>query len=52
MPAWFGCPAPMPHLVALAGALLNRLPPWCVRLAPRPVVEAAYRQLNHARLEE
>jgi hypothetical protein len=41
----------MPRLIALAGALLNRLPPWCVRFAPRPVVEAAYRQLNRQRLE-
>jgi len=41
----------MPRLIALAGAMLNRLPPWCVRLAPRPVVLAAYRQLNRARLE-
>jgi hypothetical protein len=36
---------------ALLGALLNSLPPWCVRFAPRPVIEAAYRQLNRARLE-
>jgi len=41
----------MPRLIALFGALLNSLPPWCARIAPRPVVEAAYRQLNRARLE-
>jgi hypothetical protein len=42
----------MPRLIALAGAMLNRLPPWCVRLAPpRTVVLAAYRQLNRQRLE-
>jgi hypothetical protein len=47
----------MSRLNALAGALLNRLPPWCARLArarlaPRPVVEAAYRQLNRQRMEQ
>jgi hypothetical protein len=41
----------MPRLTALLGALLNSLPPWCVRFAPRAVVEAAYRRLNRARLE-
>jgi hypothetical protein len=41
----------MPRLIALLGAVLNSLPPWCVRFAPRPVVLAAYRQLNRARLE-
>lgn len=44
-------PATMHRLTALAATLLNHLPPWCVRLAPRPVVEAAYRQLNRQRLE-
>lgn len=42
---------PMPQLIALAAALLNRLSPACVRFAPRVVVEAAYRQLNLERLE-
>ncbi len=41
----------MPRLTAMLGGVLNRLPPWCARLAPRPVVEAAYRQLNRPRLE-
>lgn len=45
-------PAAMHRLTALAATLLNHLPPWCVRLAPRPVVEAAYRQLNRQRLEQ
>jgi hypothetical protein len=42
----------MHRLIALLGALLNRLPPWCARLAPRAVVESAYRQLNRQRLEQ
>jgi len=42
---------PMPRLIALAATLLNHLPPWCVRFAPRPVVEAACRQLNRHLLE-
>jgi hypothetical protein len=41
----------MPRLIALLGALLNSLPPWCGRFAPRAVVLATYRQLNRARLE-
>jgi hypothetical protein len=39
----------MSNLIALAAALLNRLPPACARFAPRVV--AAYRQLNRERLE-
>jgi hypothetical protein len=42
----------MPQLIAMAAALLNRLPPACVRFAPRVVVDAAYRQLNRHRLEQ
>jgi hypothetical protein len=42
----------MHRLIALAGALLNRLPPWCVGFVPRAVAEAAYRQLNRQRLEQ
>jgi len=42
---------PRPNLIALAAALLNRLPPACARFAPRVVVVAAYRQLNRERLE-
>ncbi|MEB3334474.1 MAG: hypothetical protein VKP70_05770 [Cyanobacteriota bacterium] len=41
----------MPHLIALAGALLNRCPPTGARFALRPVVEAACKQLNRRRLE-
>jgi hypothetical protein len=41
----------MPRLIAVLAAVLNCLPPWCVRFAPRSVVLAAYRQLNRARLE-
>lgn len=42
---------PRRSLLALAGALLNRLPPPWARFAPRAVVEAAYKQLNRRRLE-
>jgi len=42
---------PLASLVALAGALLNRLPVWCSRFAPRPVLEAAYRQRHRDWLE-
>jgi hypothetical protein len=42
----------MPRLIGLLGAMLNSLPPWCVRFAPRAVVLAAYRQLNRQRLEQ
>lgn len=42
---------PRPSLLALAGALLNRLPVWCSRFAPRPVLEAAYRQRHRQWLE-
>jgi hypothetical protein len=41
----------MSHLIALAGALLNRCPPPWARFAPRAVVEAAYKQLNRRRME-
>ncbi len=41
----------MPRVIAVLAALLNSLPPWCVRFAPRAAVLAAYRQLNRARLE-
>jgi hypothetical protein len=37
---------PCPSLVAL-----NRLPLWCAPFAPRPVLDAAYRQRYRAWLE-
>lgn len=39
------------RLLWFSGWLLNRLPPWCSRFAPPPVVVAAYQQLNRRRLE-
>jgi hypothetical protein len=43
----------MPRLTALLGAALNCLPPWCVRFAPRPVVEALeLEQLKAPKLPE
>ncbi len=42
----------MPRLIAVLAALLNSLPRWRVRFAPRAVVLAAYRQLNRQRLEQ
>lgn len=34
----------MNSLLRAMGWLLNRLPPWCLRWAPRALQQAAYRQ--------
>jgi len=44
-------PMPRPSLRWLAGWLLNRCPASWSRWAPRSVIESAYRQLQHHRLE-
>lgn len=39
------------RLLWACGWLLNRLPVWMARFAPRPVLEAAYRQRHREWLE-